>query len=173
MNEMSLEAFKTRVLPVKDKLYRLAWRLMKNEDEAKDIVQEVLLKMWERRSEWEKYRNMEAWCMRVTRNLAIDRLKSRQYKHTHAFPAGFDAREQNMNPHQKSELIDIMNRIKKFISDLPEKQKLVIQLRDMEGFTYKEIGEILDIDINQVKVNLFRARQAVKENLLNINTYGL
>ena len=68
---------------------------------------------------------------------------------------------------------DAMTNIGKFIASLPEKQKQIIQLRDVEGYSYQEIGDIMEIDMNQVKVNLFRARKAVKENMLNINAYGL
>ena len=66
-----------------------------------------------------------------------------------------------------------MKQIHQFISALPDKQKLVIQLRDIEGFSYKEISDALQLNLNQVKVNLFRARKAVRENLININAYGL
>ena len=66
-----------------------------------------------------------------------------------------------------------MRQIHQFIGALPNKQKLVIQLRDIEGLSYKEISDALEIDLNQVKVNLFRARKAVRENLININAYGL
>jgi RNA polymerase sigma-70 factor (ECF subfamily) len=66
-----------------------------------------------------------------------------------------------------------MQRIKEFISSLPDKQRQVIHLRDVEGYSYNEICEILEIDMNQVKVNLFRARTAVREKLIKINAYGL
>jgi len=171
---MSLEAFKTRVLPTKDKLYRFAFRFLKNEDEAKDIVQEVMIKAWNYKDKMHQLENMEAWCMRVTRNMSIDRLKSKQYKYTDGMKEGFDVSSgEERTPYRFVESNDTMANISELITKLPEKQQQVIMLRDVEGYSYKEIVDILELDMNQVKVNLFRARKALKENILNINAYGL
>ena len=170
---MSLEAFKIRVLPVKDKLYRFALSFMKDEDDARDIVQEVLIKVWNKRDTMDQLENMEAWCMRVTRNTALDKLKSGHRKYTDPIADGFEISQGAETPYHTTEMSDTMKNIGDFIKALPEKQSQVIQLRDVEGYSYKEISDILDIDMNQVKVNLFRARKAVKENILNINAYGI
>jgi RNA polymerase sigma-70 factor (ECF subfamily) len=110
--------------------------------------------------------------MTVTRNLSIDKLKSK-HNRSRSFPEGFEVEEKRKGPHESLEIDDAMKRVNQFIQELPEKQKQIITLRDIEGYTYNEISEILDIDLNQVKVNLFRARKSIKENLLNINSYGL
>lgn len=171
---MSLELFKTRVLPVKDKLYRFALRFLKDEDDARDVVQEVLIKVWNKREGMGQLENMEAWCMRITRNVSLDRLKSKHSKYTDPIKEGFDVSSgENETPYRTAEMSDMMKNIGSFIEALPEKQRQIIQLRDVEGYSYQEISDILEIDMNQVKVNLFRARKAVKENLLNINAYGL
>ena len=171
---MSLEAFKTKVLPVKDKLYRFALKLVKSEPEAQDVVQEVLIKVWDKRNEMDEVENLEAWCMRVTRNLSLDKLKSKHASKTRGLDEGFEfSQGERATPYRSTEMKDTMENIGNLISSLPDKQKQVIQLRDVEGFSYKEIGDIMEIDMNQVKVNLFRARKAVRENLLNINAYGL
>lgn len=171
---MSLEAFKIRVLPVKNKLYRFALSFLKNEEEAQDVVQEVLIKVWDKRDEMNQLENMEAWCMRITRNLSLDKLKSKHKKYTDPINEGFDISGGDAGtPYRTTEMSDTMNSIGLFIKALPEKQRQVIQLRDVEGYSYKEISDIMEIDMNQVKVNLFRARKAIKENLLNINAYGL
>jgi len=171
---MSLEAFKMHVLPVKNKLYRFALSLLKSEDEARDIVQEVLIKIWKKQEENEQIDNVEAWCMRVTRNMSLDRLKSKRVKFTDSLTDGFDVSGgDNHTPYRTMETSDTMTNIRRLISSLPEKQRQVIQLRDVEGYSYKEIVEILEMDMNQVKVNLFRARKALKQDLQNINAYGL
>jgi len=171
---MSLEAFKIRVLPVKDKLYRFAFRFLKDEDEAKDIVQEVMIKAWNYKDKMHQLENMEAWCMRVTRNMSIDRLKSKQYKYTDSMKEGFDVSSgEERTPYRFVESNNTMANISELITKLPQKQQQVIMLRDVEGYSYKEIVDILELDMNQVKVNLFRARKALKENILNINAYGL
>lgn len=170
---MSLEAFKIRVLPVKDKLYRFAFRFLKDEDEARDIVQEVFIKVWNKQDQMDQVENMEAWCMQVTRNMSLDRLKSKQYKYTDSMKDDFDVSSGGETPYRFVETNDTMTNINRMISNLPEKQRQVILLRDVEGYSYKEIADIMEIDMNQVKVNLFRARKAVKDNILNINAYGL
>lgn len=169
---MSVEAFKTRVLPVKDKLYRFAVRLLRDDEEAKDVVQEAMIRVWNRKDQMDSLQNMEAWCMTVVRNLSLDRLKSKRYK-TDGFAEGFEISENGRTPYAETEINNTMNVIHNFIAALPEKQKQIIQLRDIEGYSYKEIGKILGLDANNVKVNLFRARKAVRENLLNTHAYGL
>jgi RNA polymerase sigma-70 factor (ECF subfamily) len=172
MDDMSVEAFQARILPVKNKLYRFAVKLLQSEEDAKDVVQEVLIKVWNRREELGHLKSFEAWCMTVTRNLSIDRLKSKHNK-SGSFPEGFEVEEKNRGPLESLEISDEMKKVNQFIQELPDKQRQIILLRDIEGYSYNEIGEILGIDLNQVKVNLFRARKNIKENLLNINSYGL
>ena len=171
---MNIEAFKNRVLPTKEKLYRFALRMLRNEDEAKDVVQEVMIKVWNRRDQMNSWQNIEAWCMQITKNHILDQIKSSRYKLTDQMESGFDLGDhQSQTPEKIIEAKDTMKSISKMIDALPEKQKQVIQLRDIEGFSYKEIGDIMGVDLNQVKINLFRARKSVRENLININAYGL
>ena len=171
---MSLEAFKTRVLPAKDKLYRFALKMLGDADEARDVVQEVFIKVWNKRDEMHELENMEAWCMRVTRNLSLDKLKSKKRKLTDSLDQTMEiSMGESSTPYNDAEMSDAMKKVGQYIAALPEKQKQIIQLRDVEGYSYNEICDILEIDLNQVKVNLFRARQAVRNNLLNANAYGL
>ena len=111
--------------------------------------------------------------MRLTKNLSLDYLRSRQRKATDPIEEGFDIRQEAASPHDKTELSESMQRINQLIASLPEKQRQVIHLRDIEGYTYNEICEILDLDMSQVKVNLFRARNSVREKFLKINAYGV
>jgi len=171
---MSINVFKNIVLPTKDKLYRFALRMLRDEDEAKDVVQEVLIKVWNKRENMETVQNVEAWCMQITKNHVLDKVKTKRYKLTDSMEDGFDLSDNSSSsPARITETNDTMENINKIINALPEKQKQVIQLRDIEGFSYKEIGDIMGVDLSQVKVNLFRARKSVKDNLLNINAYGL
>jgi RNA polymerase sigma-70 factor (ECF subfamily) len=170
---MSLEAFKVRVLPVKYKLYRFALRITGDQEEAKDIVQEVMIRVWNKRENMDQTTNMEAWCMQITKNLCYDRLKSKAFQTRSSLPEHWQVEDTASTPERKAEMSDIMNQIHRFISTLPDKQKEVIHLRDIEGYSYNEIGEIMGIDINQVKVNLFRARKTIRESLSKINVYGI
>ncbi len=170
---MSLEAFKARVLPAKNKLYRFAFRIIGDQEEAKDIVQEVMIKVWDKRDNMHKTQNMEAWCMQITKNLCYDKLKSKAFQNSSSLPENWQLEDTSSTPEGSAEMNDIMNQVHGFISNLPNKQKQVIHLRDIEGYSYKEIGDIMEIDMSQVKVNLFRARKAVRESLLKINVYGI
>ena len=169
---MSLEAFESRVLPVKDKLYRFTLRILKNEDEAKDVVQETMIKVWNKRDEMHTYENIEAWCMRVAHNLSLDKLKAK-HKRSVNLDSAYELHSNNQSPYSSAEQSDTMQAVYNYINKLPEIQKQVLKLRDVEGFSYLEISDILSLNINTVKVNLFRARKYVREQLVNVNAYGL
>ena len=171
---MSFNTFKTQVLPVKDKLYRFALRMVQSEPDAEDIVQEVLIRVWNNKDKMSHIENVEAWCMRITKNISLDKLKSSYNKKTDRLSANINAdRAHEVTPYRSVEVKDTLHQVESLIALLPNKQKQIIQLRDIEGYSYKEIADILEIDINQVKVNLFRARKMIKENLLTLNAHGL
>jgi RNA polymerase sigma-70 factor (family 1) len=170
---MDVTDFKKEVLPLKNKLYRFAFTYVKDEELAKDVVQECLIKVWEKRSEMTYVQNLEAWCMQITRNKALDKLRSKHVKRTDQFEVELDTRKERDTPYAVTERSELMDRIQTLIDDLPQRQREVMQLRDIEGYTYKEIAENLDIDINLVKTNLFRARRKIKENLIKVEAYGL
>ncbi len=170
---MNLETFQNRVFPVKNKLFRFAFRLLGSSDEAKDVVQEVFIKLWNGRDQLEGIENMEAWCMRITKNLSLDRIRQQQRRQTDSMEKTMELKQTALSPHESTELLESMKRINDLIAILPEKQRQVMHLRDIEGYSYNEICEILELDMSQVKVNLFRARNAVREKLQKINAYGL
>lgn len=170
---MDVTQFKTEVLPLKNKLYRFALNIVKDEDLAKDVVQECMIKVWEKRDEVKLIHNLEAWCMQVTRNKALDKLRSKHIKRTDLFEVELDTRKEIDTPVVLAERSEIMSRIQELIDNLPNRQREVMQLRDIEGYSYKEIADMLVIDINLVKTNLFRARRKLKESLIKENAYGL
>ena len=104
---MNLEAFQNRVLPSKNKLFRFAFRMLGSSEEAKDVVQEVLIKVWNGREQMAEVQNMEAWCMRITKNLSLDKLRSRQRRATDSIDEGFEIRShwadmarRGLSPHE-------------------------------------------------------------------------
>ncbi len=169
---MILEDYKKLVLPIKNKLFRFSLRIVGNVAEAEDVVQEVFIKVWNKRSELGSYKNVEAWCMTLTKNLSIDKLRSK-HRRVDSIKEGFDMVSQSASPYQVAATNDTMSRIAQMMDMLPEKQRMVMQLRDIEGMTYKEIAEILNLTLDQVKINLFRARKAIRAKLLNSESYGL
>jgi RNA polymerase sigma-70 factor (ECF subfamily) len=170
---MDLEAFQTTVLPLKSKLYRFAFRMLGNADEAKDVVQEVFTRVWKRGNAMDEVRNWEAWCMRVAHNLSVDRIRLNNRQHAVPLSDGLEMLHDNLSPHDRAELVESMRQVAEIMATLPPKQQQIIYLRDVEGYSYKEICDVLGLEMNQVKVYLFRARNALKEKLTRMNAYGL
>lgn len=168
---MDLETFQNFVLNSKNKLFRFALKLLGDPDDANEIVQEVFVKVWNQRDS--KIKNMEAWSMQITKNAALDRLRYLKKSHNNVDFSTVGLPSLEPSPHKKMEMEDNMNYIREIMVGLSENQRNVIHLRDIEGYSYQEIGHILELSLDQVKVNLFRARSKVKEQLLKINSHGL
>lgn len=169
---MNTPSFRHDILPLKDTLFRLALRITLNREEAEDIVQDTLIKVWNRRDDWAGIANLEGFCLTICRNLALDRIK--QKNHLTASLADVGQRhDTNQGPYEQMLQKDRIRLVKEIIDTLPEKQRTCMQLRDFEGKSYKEIAEIMHISEDQVKVNIFRARQAIKERYKNLESYGL
>lgn len=169
---MLLEEFKKMVLPFQNKLYRFALRMLGTSAEAEDVVQEVFIKAWTKREKLVDYQNVEAWCMKVTKNMSLDVLKSKHRKFQ-LNKTEQDVMASTVTPDRQVELADMQTYIHQIIDSLPEKQKQVVQLRDIEGYSYQEIAEMMEISLSQVKVNLFRARDKVRKQLIKAESYGL
>jgi len=169
MQEIS---FRNDILPLKDKLFRLALRITLDRAEAEDIVQDTMIKVWNKRDEWSQFESVEAYCLTVAKNLAIDRSQKKEAQNVELTPEMENANDVN-SPHESLIHDEKMALIHRLVNELPEKQKLIMQLRDIEGESYKEIATILNLTEEQVKVNLFRARQKVKQRYLEIDEYGL
>lgn len=166
-----MDQFAELIEPFKDKMYRFALRMVGSTDEAQDVVQEVFIKLWKKRDYISEIKNLEAWCMQLTRNLSIDKLRSK-HRRTEDVGEHFELKDKGRNPEELAISSDIYQQIQVMIKALPEKQKMVIQLRDIEGYSYQEIADALEIPLNQVKVNLFRARNTIKQKILKLKVHG-
>lgn len=164
--------FRNDILPLKDKLFRLALRITMNRAEAEDVVQDTMLRVWGRRDEWEGMESVEAYCLTVCRNLAIDRSQLKESQNEELTESNANTPD-SADPYSLCVRNEQMSLIHRLISGLPEKQRTILQLRDVEGKSYKEIADIVGVSEEQVKVNLFRARQKIKQQYTEINDYGL
>ena len=169
MQEIS---FRDDILPVKDKLFRLALRITFDRAEAEDVVQDTMIRVWNKREEWTQFGSIEAYCLTVAKNLAIDRSQKKEAQNVELTPE-MEEESEASGPYDQLINKERMSIIHRLINELPEKQRLIMQLRDIEGESYKEIAKILNLTEEQVKVNLFRARQKVKQRYLEIDEYGL
>ena len=164
---MTPETFTSLILPLKHKLFRYAKSILGNADEAKDVVQETLLKVWEKRSEMHQYKSLEAWCMTLTRNFALGKFRAKEHQNTYLDGVNH-AIAPTPTADQHLEWKDTFRQIETIVGALSLKQKEVFQLRDVEGYTYQEISEITGYALEDVKVSLFRARKVIKEKLNQI-----
>jgi len=167
---MDIQTFKHFIIPVQSKLYRLAKTMLNDPEEAEDAVQEVLLKLWTRRGMLDNYRSIEALAMIITKNLCLDKLKSNYHQKT----MGMDGKEVHADtgtPYHTTELSDSVNMIHRLLGQLPEQQRLVMHLRDIEEYSYEEIEKITGMCVNNIRVTLSRARKSVRENFKKLNNY--
>ncbi|MCF8366210.1 MAG: RNA polymerase sigma factor [Bacteroidales bacterium] len=165
---MTKQEFVNRVMPVKDKLFRLARRIL-NETDAEDVVQEAFVKLWSKQAEISAYRSVEAFAMVVTKNLCLDKIKSKAYQ-----TGGLDewnAPVDYKSPDKMTELKNDVEMAHLAIASLPELQRMIIQLRDVEEMEYEEISEVLQMNLNAIRVNLSRARKAVRDQLKKMHDY--
>ena len=156
---------KRDILPLKNILYRLALRITLNSQEAEDVVQDVIIKMWKMGERLDDVDNLEAFAIRLTRNLSIDRQRMKvnqaeSFDELEDFNGGISNSIESRLEQQER-----IDSIRDIMMQMPEKQRSVMQLRDFEGKSYKEIALALEISEDQVKVNIFRARQFVKSRI--------
>lgn len=158
------------VLPIKDNLYRLARRFLISNDEAQDAVQEVFLKLWKNKEAIKKYRSPEAFAYTMTKNYCLDRLKSKQASNLKLVHTNFENR---IDLEQHIEAKDGVSLLFKLMETLPEQQKTILHLRDVEQLEFAEIAKITNTSQANVRVALSRARKKIKDLLLKQYNHGV
>ena len=168
---MNQSDFLKSVMPFKDKVFRLAKRLLVSSEEAEDATQELYFKLWRNKEKLANYKNVEAFAMTMTKNYCFDRLKSKQASNLTLVHSNYQEKETALET--KIEHQDSVNQVHELIDKLPEQQKLVIQLRDIEQYDFEEIGKMLDMKPTAVRVTLSRARKTIREELIKQHNYGI
>ncbi len=168
---MDASEFKEKLIPVSRKIYRYANRLLSNAHDAEDVVQEIWMKLWDRRYQLGELKSIEAYAFRMTRNLCLDRIKLKKpqyYDDREDTAYRFEEADSTPDPQRSLELKDTMEKVNRIIGDLPEQQQTLLQLREIEGMEYKEISAVTGLEVNTIRVNLSRARKKIRETLQNI-----
>ncbi|NQX84349.1 MAG: RNA polymerase sigma factor [Flavobacteriaceae bacterium] len=168
---MTQTEFLNIVMPFKDKVFRLAKRLLVSQEEAEDATQEVLLKLWNNKKQFEKYRNIEAFSMTMTKNFCLDKLKSKHAQNLKIVHSNY--KDNNVPLQKQVELNDSLDWVGKIMEDLPELQKIILQLRDIEQYEFSEIAKMLDMNETAIRVALSRARKTIRKRLTNTHSYGV
>ena len=168
---MNQSEFLKTVMPFKDKVFRVAKRLLVSTEEAEDATQELYFKLWRNKSKLKDYKSVEAFAMTMTKNYCFDRLKSKQASNLKLIHSNYQEKDTPLQ--RRMELNDSVSLVHKLIENLPEQQKLVIQLRDVEEYEFDEIGKMLGLQPTAVRVTLSRARKTIREQLTKQHNYGI
>lgn len=160
--------FQHDLLPLKNKLYRLAQRITLDSLEAEDVVEDTLVRVWERRHSLTNIDNLEVYCLTICRNLAIDRAARKDAQHALLDDEGAHPIDNTALPDAQLEADERLAWVKRSFETLPEKQRTALQLRDIDGHSYQEVAQAMEISESDVKVTLHRARQALKEKLSHL-----
>ena len=168
---MTESEFLTIVLPFKDKVFRLAKRLLVSHEEAEDATQEIFLKLWNKKELIKDYKNVEAFSMTMTKNFCLDKLKSKHAQNLKIVHNNYQ--DNNVSLQKQIELNDSLSWVSKIMEELPEQQKIILQLRDIEQYNFNEISEMLDMNETAIRVALSRGRKTLREKLTKTHSYGL
>lgn len=161
---MKQQEFIALIHPFKDKLFRLAKRMLVSREEAEDATQEVLLKLW--KSDTTIYKNVEAMAITMTKNYCLDQLKAKRSKNISLVHTNYgDTSSLEKKVMDKDDLLWV----EKIIDTLPEQQRMIVHLREIEAYEFAEIAEILSMNETAVRVALSRARKSIKKQFANIH----
>ena len=144
----------------------MAKSILLDEEAAKDSVQDLYLKLWEKRTELNEIENLSAFAMKIMRNICLDKLRKK--RETNVEMQDYSSLQNPVSLHEIIEQKDMTKIIKQYINQLPELQKTAVRLRDVEGCEIKEIAYITSSSENAVMANLSRARQKIREYLVKL-----
>ncbi len=162
---MTHEKFRETVFVLKDEMYRFAKRFVMSSDEAEDVVQDLMVKFWQKKDDLQSFGNLKSYVLKSVKNECLNRLKHHDVK------IGFADLQIHRAELYQMEVNNMKEYIVKFINELPEKQKMVMHLKDVEEYEVSEIAEILEMEENAIRVNLMRARQKVKDQISKLMSY--
>lgn len=168
---MNQKEFVDLITPFKDKIFRVSRRLLVSIEEAEDATQEVLVKLWNKKESLSSYSSVEALAMTITKNYCLDQLKSKRAGNLKIVHNNFTDREAGLQ--QKIEDVDSLSWVEKIIDQLPEQQKLIVQMRDIEQYEFEDIAKILEMNETAIRVALSRARKTIREFMLKTHSYGI
>ncbi len=171
MIKMNEKEFLQIVLSFKDKLFRLAKRYVVSQEVAEDATQDVLLKLWLNKNKIKEYRNVEAFAMTMIKNKCLDKLNAKNAQNLKIVHSNY--KDESTDIDKETDTKDSISIIEKLINELPQKQRIIMQLRDVEQYSLEEIGKILEIKPVAIRVSLSRARKTIRQKLIKYHNYGI
>ncbi|MEE1899722.1 sigma-70 family RNA polymerase sigma factor [Flavobacterium rakeshii] len=168
---MNQTEFVNIITPFKDRVFRLAKRLLVSNEEAEDATQEVLVRLWKNKAKLDNYSSVEALAMTITKNYCLDQLKSKRATELRIVHSNYSDREPGLQ--KQTEDRDTWQWAEKIMNTLPEQQRLILQMRDVEQYEFEEIAKIMEMNETAVRVALSRARKALRDELTKMHNYGI
>ena len=167
---MNQNEFVLLIAPFKDKVFRLAKRLLVSTEEAQDASQDIWVKLWHKNESLSHYSSIEALAMTMTKNHCLDQLKAKRSSNLRIVHNNYTDREPNLQ--QRLEDSDSLEWVEKIINRLPAQQRLIIQLREVEHYEFEEMAKILEMNETAIRVALSRARKIIREQMAKTHRYG-
>jgi len=167
---MNQNEFVNIINPFKDKLFRLAKRMLVSSEEAEDVTQEILVKLWTKKEVLSQYNSLEAFAMTMTKNYCLDQLKSKRAQNLRIVHTNYTDRSAGLQKQLEDQ--DSLDWVEKVVNELPEQQRLIVQMRDVEQYEFEEIAKILEMNETAVRVALSRARKTIREFMTKTHNYG-
>lgn len=169
---MTRDEFNATIMPLQDGFYRLARWMMRNEEDAEDITQEVLLRLWKMGSRLHSYSSVKALGLKVTRNLCLDNLKRKSRGNLSIEAVNGSGREiTTATGLLEVEVNDTKSLLGNLMKQLPEQQQLILRLRSVEELEIEEIAGVTELTANHVRVLLSRARKTLRNEYSKIIGY--
>lgn len=168
---MQQHEFVALITPFKDKVFRLAKRLLVSTEEAEDATQEVMVKLWTKQNTLDELKSVEAMAMTMTKNYCLDQLKSKRAGNLQLVHTNYHDRQAGLQ--QQLEDSDSLQWVEKVMQELPEQQRMILQMREVEDYDYAEIAAILEMNETAVRVALSRARKTLRERMTQVHHYGM
>jgi RNA polymerase sigma-70 factor (ECF subfamily) len=159
---MTVREYNTTVNDHADSVYRFILKNLRDEEMAQDVVQDAFLKMWEKASDI-TFEKAKSYLYTTAYHTMIDLIRKRKRE------TGMEEVHENLHSYEHG-YSDAMEILDEAVKRLPEIQRSALILRDYEGYSYQEIGDILNLNESQVKVYIYRARVALKKYIGNLET---
>jgi len=157
---LTTEEYNRAVNDLSHRLFGFVFKLTKDEEDANDLVQDAFMKLWNNRKKVE-FKKAKSWLFTTAHNAFINFIK--KSNRSTRMEEGMDISVESKNRFELKEIIDMA------MAKLPELQRSIVLLRDLEGYNYKEIGDMLNLNESQVKVYLFRARKKIKDQIKDLS----
>jgi RNA polymerase sigma factor (sigma-70 family) len=166
------EQFLDQLQGIRDRVFRVTKRMLISKEEAEDATQEVILKLWNMEEDKRKsFNNLEAYSITMAKNYCLDRIKSKQ-----AQVLSLNDQFQTQATHSLQKQIEVSNEMEwvvKLIDQLPERERMILQLREIEQYDFDQIASLMEIPEGTVRVYLSRIRKKIKKQFIEIQSYGI